>query len=113
MKLRPNYPEAWNNLGMIAAQEGQAEEAIQNFQQSLLLRPNYAIALLNLGNFYRRQGSLLITHRSACSRALEIQPDDPEVNYSLGMFYAQQSQMQRQRTICRKRLICVRTIPKP
>ena len=29
------------------------------------------------------------------SRALEIQPDDPEVNYSLGMLYAQQNQMQR------------------
>ncbi len=24
LKLRPNYPEAWNNLGMIAAQEGHA-----------------------------------------------------------------------------------------
>ena len=28
----------------------------------------------------------------ACESAIE--PDNPEVNYSLGMFYAQQSQMQ-------------------
>jgi len=28
---------------------------VQNFRQSLLLRPGYATALLNLGNVYRRQ----------------------------------------------------------
>jgi len=55
LKLRPNYPEAWNNLGMMAAQEGHPDEAIKSFQQSLQLRPGYAIALLNLGNVYRRQ----------------------------------------------------------
>jgi len=37
LKLRPNYPEAWNNLGMMAAQEGHADDAVQNFRQSLLL----------------------------------------------------------------------------
>ena len=42
---------------MIAAQEGQPEEAVKNFQQSLLLRPGYGTALLNLGNIYRRQRS--------------------------------------------------------
>ena len=40
-----------------AAHENQADEAIRNFQQSLQLRPTYTIALLNLGNFYRRQGN--------------------------------------------------------
>ncbi len=93
LKLRPNYPEAWNNLGMIAAQQGQAEEAIRDFQESLRLRPDYAVALLNLGNFYRRQGSPEKAE-PLLNRALEIQPDDPEANYSLGMFYAQQNQMQ-------------------
>ena len=29
------------------------------------------------------------------SQALGIQPDDPEVNYSLGMLYAQQNQLPR------------------
>ena len=57
MKLRPDYPEAWNNLGMVAAHENLADEAIRNFQQSLQQRPTYTIALLNLGNLYRRQGN--------------------------------------------------------
>jgi Flp pilus assembly protein TadD/peroxiredoxin len=94
LELRPNYPEAWNNLGMMAAQEGHPDEAIQNFQQSLQLRPKYAIALLNLGNVYRRQRDFDKAEKSLNS-ALEIQPGDPEIDYSLGMLYAQQDQMQR------------------
>ena len=35
VKLRPDYPEAWNNLGMLDAQEGHADEAVRNFLQSL------------------------------------------------------------------------------
>ena len=42
---------------MMAAQQGHPEEAIRDFQQSLALRPTYAIAFLNLGNVYRRQQS--------------------------------------------------------
>ena len=57
VRLRPNYPEAWNNLGMISAQEGHAEEAIADFKQSLLLEPTYSVALLNLGNLYRSRGN--------------------------------------------------------
>ena len=58
MKLRPEYPEAWNNLGMVAAHDNQLDEAARNFQQSLQQRPTYTIALLNLGNLYRRQGNV-------------------------------------------------------
>ena len=94
VKLRPNYPEAWNNLGMLAAQKGQTEQAINNFQQSLLQRPDYATALLNLGNLYRqRRRRDFVEAQKLLSHALEIQPDDPEANYSLGMFYAQQEKL--------------------
>ncbi len=52
VKLRPDYPEAWNNLGMLAAQENQrGRSRARNFQQSLQLRPDYAIALLIWGTF--------------------------------------------------------------
>jgi tetratricopeptide (TPR) repeat protein len=92
VKLRPNYPEAWNNLGMIAGEQGLPEEAIQNFQQSLAYRPDYAVALLNLGNVYRRQ-KLFDKAHDCLARALELLPDDPETNFSLGMLYAQQDQL--------------------
>ena len=41
---------------MMAAQEGHADEAIQNFQQSLQPQAELCDRLLNLGNVYRRQG---------------------------------------------------------
>ena len=106
------YPEAWNNLGMIDAQQGRADEAIRDFQQVLAAKADFAIALLNLGNVYRRQGTL-DQAQMYLKRALEIQPDDPEANYSLGMFYAQQGQMQGAADSLEKRSNFARTIRKP
>ena len=78
---------------MVAAHENQADEAIRNFQQSLQQRPTYMIALLNLGNLYRRQGNFSEAER-LLNRAHEIEPDRPEVNYNLGMLYARTGQSQ-------------------
>ena len=40
LKLRPDYPEAWNNLGMMAAQEGHPEEAIQTSSSRFCCGPD-------------------------------------------------------------------------
>ena len=45
--------------------------------------------MLNLGNLYRRQGNFAEAEK-LLNRALESQPDDPEVHYSMGMLYARQ-----------------------
>ena len=94
VKLRPDYPEAWNNLGMIAAQRKSAR--MRRFATSSShcnSGPTYTIALLNLGNLYRRQGNFAEAEKFL-NRAHEIEPDDPEVNYNLGMLYARQDQAQ-------------------
>ena len=71
-----------------------ANEAAGNFLESLRLRPDYAIALANLGNLYRRQGNLEEAEKSL-SRALELEPDNPEINYNLGMLYVREEQFDR------------------
>ena len=48
-----------------------------------------------MGNLYRRQGNLADARKSFWNRAHEIEPDDPKVNYNLGMLYARQDQSQR------------------
>jgi tetratricopeptide (TPR) repeat protein len=91
-KLHASYPDtlanAWNNLGLLATQEGHTDEAIRCFQEAMHLSPDHLIALTNLGNAYRLQKSWDAA-RKAFERALEVSPNDPEANYGLGMVFAQ------------------------
>ena len=91
-KLKPTYPDtlpnAWNNLGLLATQEGRTAEAIPYFQEALRLSPDHLIALDNLGNAYRQQRQW-DEARKVLERAVAVGPKDPEANYSLGMVFAQ------------------------
>jgi tetratricopeptide (TPR) repeat protein len=92
VQLHANFPgtlpKAWNNLGIVAAREGRAEDAMQNFQRALELDPTYVVALENLGSAYRQQKRWDDAKR-VLERALELSPNDPGANYGLGMIYAQ------------------------
>jgi tetratricopeptide (TPR) repeat protein/peroxiredoxin len=81
-------PDAWNNLGLIATREGEIDEAIRYFQQSLTLKPNHLVALENLGNAYR-QLHRWDEGRQTLEKALSVSPEDPDAAYSLGMIFAQ------------------------
>ena len=98
LKLQASYPgtipNAWNNLGIISAREGNTAAAIELFQRALRIDPAHLIALLNLGNAYRQQKEWAEA-KKALQRAIEVGPDDPEVNYSLGMVCAQLEESDR------------------
>ena len=102
VKLQPDYPEAWNNLGMIAAQQGSDEGGYPQLP-TVACRSDLAMSLrlLNLGNFYRRQEAMEEAEK-LLRRALELEPDNPETNYSLGMLYARQDQLPRASTFLEK-----------
>src|SRR5207249_660157 len=59
LQMKPSHPDtwanAWNNLGMLAAQEGRSDQAISDLNQAIRLNPEYTVALENLGNVYRQQ----------------------------------------------------------
>jgi tetratricopeptide (TPR) repeat protein len=92
VKLNASYPDtkpnAWNNLGLLAIQDGQTSKAIGFFQRALQLNPTHLISLQNLGNAYRQQKQW-DEAQSTLEKALAVGPDDAEVNYSLGMVFAQ------------------------
>ncbi|HXM23455.1 MAG TPA: tetratricopeptide repeat protein [Terriglobales bacterium] len=98
IKLRASYPDtlpnAWNNLGLLATQEGRTGEAIPYFQEALRLSPDHLIALNNLGNAYRQQKHW-DEARKVLERAVAVGPQDPEANYSLGMVFAQVDDTER------------------
>jgi tetratricopeptide (TPR) repeat protein/peroxiredoxin len=107
VKLPASYPgtspNAWNNLGLIATQQGRTAEAIPYFQEALKLSPDHLIALENLGNAFRAQ-KRWDEARQTLERAVQVGPDDPEVNYSLGMVYAQIDQSDRANEYLQKAL---------
>ncbi len=49
LRLKPDYAEAHNNLGVVLKELGQLDEAVASYQQALRLKPDYAQAHNNLG----------------------------------------------------------------
>jgi tetratricopeptide (TPR) repeat protein len=98
VKLPSSYPDtlpnAWNNLGLIAAQQGSLDQAAQDFQQALRLNPESLVALENLGNAYRQQ-KRWEQARTTFERALTVDSESPGANYGLAMVYAAGDDTQR------------------
>jgi tetratricopeptide (TPR) repeat protein len=98
LKLHASYPgtlpNCWNNLGILAAREGNYDLAIENFQRALQIDSEHSIALQNLASAYRQKKDWPQA-KSALERALALNPDDAEANYGLGIVYAQQNDTNR------------------
>jgi tetratricopeptide (TPR) repeat protein len=52
LRIRSEFPEAWNDLGFILAKQGQDSEAIRCYQQAIRLNPESAERHVNLGVAY-------------------------------------------------------------
>jgi tetratricopeptide (TPR) repeat protein len=52
LQLRPDYPEAHNNLGNVLRTQGRVAQAILCYERALQLRPDYAnVASLSVSHF--------------------------------------------------------------
>jgi Flp pilus assembly protein TadD len=49
LRLRPEFAEAHNNIGLVLAQNGDDEKASNEFREAVRIRPDYADAHANLG----------------------------------------------------------------
>ena len=49
LRIKPDYAEAHNNLGIALVQAGRMQEAIGHYEQALRIKPDYAEAHYNLG----------------------------------------------------------------
>lgn len=55
--LKPDFLQAWNNLGLALGDLGRADEAAEAFQAALRINPDYDAALRNLGNLAFSRGA--------------------------------------------------------
>jgi protein O-mannosyl-transferase len=82
LRLRPEYPEAENNLGLALTQSGRATEAIVHLERAIAMKPAFYQAHNNLGIAYARSGQ---TERAvrAFRRATELNPRMANVQENL------------------------------
>jgi len=87
LALRPDYPQAWNGVGLFYVEKKAWQQAISSFQKALEMQPNFVDALNNLGRCFQIIGR---KDRAIClfQQALAIEPDDPGILNNLGLALA-------------------------
>jgi tetratricopeptide (TPR) repeat protein len=58
LKIKPDFPEAYNNLGYIYYETGKYSFAINEYKKAIELKPDYISAHNNLGIAYKKVGLL-------------------------------------------------------
>src|SRR6266508_559376 len=60
IKLRPDYPYAFNNRGVAYMASGYPDEALSDFNHAIQLQPDFPQAYGNRGNAYLREGHIAL-----------------------------------------------------
>ncbi|OIP30123.1 hypothetical protein AUK22_02425 [bacterium CG2_30_54_10] len=84
VRLRPDMPEAFHNLGFAFEKTGDNKNAVKAYEKALALNPNYPSALNNLGFLL---ATLEIDAQRAvqlCQRAVQLEPSSVNFRDSLG-----------------------------
>ena len=83
ISLKPDYVDAYSNMGVALQNQGKYEEAIDAHKKSISLKPDYAVAYSNMGNVLKDQGKL-DKAIEAYDKAISIKPDYAEAYNNLG-----------------------------
>ena len=72
-RLKPEFPEAHNNLGVAWQKKGDLQKAVESFNRALVVRPDYTEALSNRGWVHVRRKEWLQA-RDDFDKTLRIDP---------------------------------------
>ena len=86
LKIKPDYAEAYYNMGVALNDKGDPEAAIESYKQALKIKPDYAEAYNNIGNVLKDQGDLEAAIDSY-KQAININPDYAEAYYNLSLLH--------------------------
>jgi tetratricopeptide (TPR) repeat protein/SAM-dependent methyltransferase len=99
--IKPNYVEAFSNIGTALQEQGKLDEAVANYQSALSLEPDHAGAHYNLGNARKSQGKLDEAIASY-QKALFLKPDFALAHDALGITLLDQGRADEAATSCLK-----------
>jgi hypothetical protein len=86
LKIKPDYVNAYYNMGVALHDKGNLEAAIDSYKQVLKIKPDYAEAYYNMGNVLQKKGDLEAAIDSY-KQAIKIKPDHAEVHGNLGLAF--------------------------
>ncbi len=82
VELRPDFPQAYNNLGVALKRKGELDQAAENFNRALERQPDFGAALTNRGWVFAEQNKWSDARRDF-EQALKINPEDDGALYGL------------------------------
>ena len=82
VELRPDFPQAYNNLGVALKRKGELSAAADNFNKALERKPDFGAALNNRGWTFAEQDKWTDARRDF-EQALKINPEDDGALYGL------------------------------
>ena len=86
LKIKPDYAEAYYNMGVALNDKGNPKAAIESYKQGLKIKPDYAEAYNNIGIVLKDQGDLEAAIDSY-KQAININPDYAEAYYNLSLLH--------------------------
>jgi tetratricopeptide (TPR) repeat protein len=83
LSIKPDYVEAFYNMGNALREHGKLEEAIKAYNNALAIKPDHAEAYNNMGNALNKQGKFKEAIK-AYKNALAIKPDHADAFFNMG-----------------------------
>ena len=84
LKIKPDYAEVYNNMGIVLKDKGDLEIALDSYKQALRIKPYYAEVYNNMGIALKEKGDLEAAIGSF-KQALKSKPDFAEVYNNMGI----------------------------
>ena len=83
LKIKPDYAEAYYNMGVALQDKGDPEAAIESYKEAVKIKPDYAEAYNNMGNVLQKKGDSKAAIESY-KEALKIKPDYADAHNNMG-----------------------------
>ena len=92
LKLKPDDDVAYNNMGIVLAEQDKLEEAVEAFSKALSINSSNAETYNNLGNALQKQGQFEEAVE-AYKKSVSINPDNAETYNNMGTAIKEQGEL--------------------
>jgi tetratricopeptide (TPR) repeat protein len=82
--LKPDYAEAYNNMGIVLKEQGKFAESIDAHKKSISLKPDYAEAYYNMGVSFEKLYKLAEAIE-AYKKSISLKPNNPKAYFNIGV----------------------------